>query len=114
MATAHAFTHVKGPLQVPDALANALDVLKGQIPARDRVDQTRIVVVEHAAKAALADEAALRQSIAHGSEMLVFDSEFGLTLGGRIVVVGGVLQGGPGIMMAATACGSGVADAHAL
>src|SRR5712691_8012841 len=114
MATAHTFTHVKGTLQIPDALANALDVLKGQIPARDRVDQTWVVVVEHAAKTTFTHKPTLRQSIAHSGEMLVFDGEFGLALRGRIIVVCGVLQGGPGIMVTATACGRGVANAHAL
>src|SRR6266850_507818 len=46
--------------------------------------------------------------------MLIFDGEFRLALRGCIVVVCGVLQGGPGVVVTATARGSGVADAHAL
>src|SRR5712691_7771736 len=46
--------------------------------------------------------------------MLIFDGEFRLALRGCIVVVCRVLQGRPGVMVTATACGSGVADAHAL
>src|SRR4029453_13888193 len=99
MAPAYTFTHIKGPLQIPDALANTLDVLKGQIPARDRVDQTWVVVVEHTAKTAFTDEAALRQSITYSSEMLVFDGEFRFALRSRIIVVCGVLQRGPSVMV---------------
>src|SRR5207249_11077102 len=72
-----------------------------------------VVVVQHATKPTLTDEAALRQGIAHGGKMLVLDAEFRFALRGRIVVVGGVLQGGPGGMRTATACGRGVANTHA-
>src|SRR5215217_7597053 len=114
MAPAYTFTHVKGTLQIPDALADALDVLQGQIPARDRVDQTWIVVVQHTAKTAFADEAALCQSVAHSSEMLVFDGECRFALRSRIIVVCSVLQRGPSIMVTPTTCGRGIANAHAL
>src|SRR5262245_19507848 len=113
MATAYTFTYIKGSLQIPDAFANALDVLQGQIPARDRVDQTWVVVVEHTAKTAFTDEAALRQSIAHSSEMLIFDGELRFALRSRIIVVCGVLQRAPSIMVTTTTCAPGVAEAHA-
>ena len=46
--------------------------------------------------------------------MLIFDGELGFALWGRVVVICGVLQRRPGIMVTATARGSGVADTHAL
>jgi len=59
------------------------------------------------------DEATLRQGIAHGGKMLVLDGEFRFALRGRIVVVGGVFAGGPGVMVTGRRACRGIANAHA-
>src|SRR5439155_26160162 len=59
------------------------------------------------------ENARWREGVAHGGKMVVRDGECRFALRGRIVVVGGVLQGGPGVMVTATACGGGVGNAHA-
>ena len=72
------------------------------------------MLVQHAAEAALADEAALGQRIAHRGEMLVVDGEFRFAVGRRVVVLGAVLQRRAGVVVAAAARRGGVTEAHAL
>src|SRR5262249_10581407 len=108
------FPHVEETLEVDDALAHALELLDGYVPARDGRHHARVGLLDVEAEAALRGEAAEDEGIVHRGEVLAPDGELRLAVRAPAIEALGVLRRGASVVVAAAARRGRVADGHAL